>query len=253
MTVYRYVAKRSPGERETGTVEAGSAPEALDQLVSRGLAPVRLEPAPDAPGRWRSTVAPTEIAIAFRQMADLLEAGVPLARAVRLTRAQTRRPALAAALTSVERTIEEGRSLSAGLAKTPEIFRPLVLALVRAGEAAGTVAPVLTQIADREERDEETRSRVRAALVYPAFVVVVGLVTSAFLVYYVVPRLAEMLVDSGQALPWPTRLLVGVSDALRRPGRLAAALLGGSAGAAAGRRFFPGFRERLERGAGRLP
>lgn len=257
MTVYRYVAKRSPIERETGRIEARSSPEALHQLAARGLAVLRLDRVDAAAGSEagvRGTVPAVETANALRQIADLLEAGVPLLKAVRLTRAQTKRPVLANALETTAKALGEGLSLSAGLSRNPALFRPIVLALVRAGEAAGAVAPALRRIADQAERDEELRSRVRAALVYPAFVVSVGLLTSGFLVVFVVPRLAEMLADSGQTLPGPTRLLIGLSELTRRPS-VGLAALGATAVLAFALRggLFRPLREGWVHGTQRLP
>lgn len=164
---------------------------------------------------FRGKVPPDQVGAVFRQLSDLLRAGIPLARALNLAAEQAGHPALRRALEAVARGVREGRNLSRTLADHPDLFRDGQISLVRAGEAGGSLERALARQADLSEQEEEIRSQVRAALAYPLFIVLVGLGTVLFVVAVIVPRLAVLLSDFQDRLSASTRLLLALSRGLR--------------------------------------
>jgi type IV pilus assembly protein PilC len=220
MTLFRYVAKKGPEEAVEGTVEAATREDAVDLISRKGLFPVTVEAAsvgPErvAPGRSGGRVRSRDITVFSRQLGSLLRAGVPLLNALNVISEQTDSPGLRGILSGISEEVREGASLSSAMAEHPKIFPSSYLAVVRAGESSGTLEESLSRIADHRRKQEEILARVRTALVYPAFMLVVGLATMLFMVVFVMPRLTEMFEGLGQKLPLPTRMVVAVGNGIR--------------------------------------
>jgi general secretion pathway protein F len=232
---YRYRAARADGGFASGIVEAATESQAVAVLIGRGLHPVRLEPADPAAGRRRP--APRhDLAIAFRAIAALVDAGVPVERAIAAAEPLARGP-LAAALADARRLLREGRTLASALDAANGVVPPVITGMIRAGEHGGRLPATLSDVADHLEQEAELIARVRQALAYPALVAVAGTVSIAIIGIVVMPRFAAVLGDLGQALPPATRLLLAISGFFARYGLvLCAAALAGCAALAAWRR-----------------
>lgn len=211
MTAYRFRAARLDGELLNGTVEAGSPAAALTLVEARGLFPVLVEEAPP----HRRTAAPIgELANILAGLAALLDAGLPMDRA--LAAAQETAPlALQPLLAAAQAQVREGAALSSALDADGAV-PALVIGYLKAGERSGRLATSIQRAAGELERSAETRARVRAALTYPAFLLVAGGVSVTAIVGFVVPRFAALLTDQGRALPAATRLLISASMLLSR-------------------------------------
>ena len=218
MPRYLYRAKNTALQLVEGSIDADSDVTAITRLGSRGLFPLVLtEALPHAgapPRAFRRYIAARPVAQMSRQLADLLGGGLTLFYALALLSEQTEDRTLRAVITDVAQRVHEGHSFSEALANHPDIFAPLYLSMIKAGEAGGALEDVLGRLADLLTAQSEFRSRVLSALLYPLVVLAIGLITVVVLLAFVVPKLTILFTETGQVLPWPTRLLLGLSGAL---------------------------------------
>ena len=213
MPVFAYRALTAAGRSEAGVVEAESARGAWQTLRTRGIYPTILEPEAGRPAGGRVRTA--DVAAAFRHLATLTGAGLPLADALDAVVEQADAPPLIRALTLARARVREGEPLADALAACPAVFAPLHCELVRAGEASGTLPAMLARLATRVEAAAALRARLRRALTYPAVMVTATLAVLTFLVTWVVPEVARLFADTHTPLPLATRLLLGVVGVAR--------------------------------------
>lgn len=152
-----------------------------------------------------------DVAVMTRQLATLVRAGVPLVESVAALTEQVEKEELKRTLTSVRETLNEGTSFAKSLEAHPRIFPPLYVNMVSAGEASGTLEAVLERLADFMEGQARLKGKVTAALAYPVLMMFIGIIMVSVLMVAVVPKVASIFENMGHALPWYTRLLIGVS------------------------------------------
>lgn len=205
---FTYIARDGSGQRVTGTLDGPNQSAVVAELQSRGLAPVRVdESAAVAPQGGRVPAA--RLAAAYRQLGDLLRAGVPLLRALRLLgRARSNRR-LAEAVSSIADAVADGERLADAMAAFPNTFPTVQVAMIRAGERGGFLDAVLARLGSFLERQSELRGRVIGNLIYPAVLLVVGLGLVVAALVFFVPQFAGFFED--MQLPLATRLLLAVS------------------------------------------
>lgn len=153
-----------------------------------------------------------------RRLSDLTAGGVPIPRCIDLLAAQSRSATLSTALQSVSAALYAGRSLSDALTGAPAVFSPSLIGLVRAGEMSGRLDASLRDVAAFLETEAEVSRKIRAALVYPLFLLSLTFIVTTFLFFFVIPRFEVLFADLGQDLPWPTRFVLGFGSAMRRGG-----------------------------------
>jgi type II secretory pathway component PulF len=129
---------------------------------------------------------------------------------------QTQHRPLKRIIEGLSGAVRDGRSLSEALAEHPTVFPPLYIGMVRAGEVSGALEQSLSRLADLGEHEADVRSRVLSAFAYPVFVLVLAVIMTIFLMAYVIPTLSLVFVESGQLLPWPTRVLLAISGIFTR-------------------------------------
>lgn len=203
-----------------GSLEAETEQEALAKLSQMGYFPLsiqREETSPQgqaAPRSFRlfTRIRRRDITLFTRQLADLLESGLPLMRTLDVLREQMENPRLQEVLADLASQIRDGRSLSDALAIYPRVFSPLYVSMVRSGEVGGMLGGVLARLADFAEKEEELHVKMRSALAYPILILLVGMGTIAVLLIFVVPKLVLLFQEVGQILPLPTRVLIGLSQ-----------------------------------------
>ena len=224
MATYEYIAKSASGEEVAGVLQADNEAGAVRTLDERRLFPVRLtERVPAAGGgARRRRVRPRDLGVAYGQLADLLTAGVPALRAIETLARATPVPALAAVLVSVRDDVAAGKTLADAMAVHPRVFTALHAAMVRAGERAGFLEDVLTNLSEFLERQDDLRSKIRGAMIYPLLLVVLGTVAVTGILVLLVPRFKPLF--AGIALPGPTMVLFGISDLILQHWALLAAL-----------------------------
>jgi type II secretion system protein F len=215
MPRFTYRAKDGALQVIEGTIEAESESAAISRLGSQGVFPIAIResgaPLLPASSTFRGRVPLRQLTYTTRQLADLLGGGLPLLSALTLLSKQTEHAGLRRVIETVTAGVQEGRSLSEALADHPSAFPQLYVSMVRAGEAGGGLEQSLARLADLGETEAELRSRVTSAAAYPAFVLVVAMAMTIFLIAYVIPTLSLVFIESGQLLPLPTRFLLAVS------------------------------------------
>ena len=218
---YAYRAARGDGTVEVGTVDAVTREAASAVLAGRGLWVLDVAPTV-ADGASRRRLPAGELALGLRLLASLLDAGLPVGRALAAF-ADVAPDGWRTAVPVIRQAVREGQSLGAALAGGPFAVPPVVLGMVQAGEAGSGLAPAVRRAAELTERAATTRAAVRAALVYPAILTAAGGASLVLLVGVVLPRCAGILADRGQVLP-PTTRAVLTSAAIARSGAVPAAV-----------------------------
>ena len=237
MVGYRYIAVDSAGREVRGHVEAPDASEALSRVRELGHLPVEVQAVARkeaAGGRGAGAqgrsgrITRSEVTAFTRQLSDLTGAGLPIDRALSVLIEQSDNAALASMLVEVQREIRGGRSLSETLAAYPRHFSPMYTNMLRAGEMSGQLPEVATRLAEFLEREQERRSQIVSAMVYPLLLLGVAVLSVVFLLAFVVPRLSGVFDDLGADMPLPTVVLLATTGLI---GRYWWILLGGLAGA----------------------
>ena len=223
MAQFHYTAKKGPQELVRGTVEAATLDEAVARVMDLGYAP--LDVTGDGPSRVRRTrkeksdagalrVPALEIVSFTRELSNLIDAGVPVLRALRLIEKRVRQAAFKIVIEQLAAAVQDGKMLSTALGQFPRVFSPFYVNVVRAGEMGGNLGGALSQLAEFTETDHETRAQVRMSLIYPALILTVSVATIFVLFTWVIPRITVIFEDIGQTLPLLTRILLGISGFL---------------------------------------
>ena len=236
MPSFRYKALQSDGKTAEGELEAGGRQEAFRQMEERGLKPISLAekaagkpakngaPAPasaDAPaapkksfGFQSNKVTPRMLENFTRLLSSLLAAGVPLSRALVILCKEAASPAAAAKWKAVHNSVIDGISLADSMARSPETFPRVYVAMVEAGETGGFLDLVLAQIADFQAREKDLRSKVTTAMIYPVILLFMTFGVLIFLMVFFIPRFQTIFTGMGVPLPLLTRMIIGVSQAM---------------------------------------
>lgn len=217
MPRFDYTGRDNNGARTRGTIEAGSPDAAAGQLIELGITPLDIRPGRardertlrqrlgfDRPNR-------TDVIMFARQMYTLTRSGVPLIRGLTRLAESTRNPVLAATIREIIDDLEAGRELSGALARHPRLFSPLYISMVRVGESSGRMEEAFERISGYLEGEREIIDRVKAAVRYPALVVVAMGVAVFVLMSWVIPTFARVFERFDAQLPLATRALIGVS------------------------------------------
>jgi type IV pilus assembly protein PilC len=155
-----------------------------------------------------------DLVVFTRQFATMINAGLPIVRALYILSEQTENPKLKDVVVLVRKDVEAGLSLSEALDKHPKVFNRLYVEMVRAGEIGGILDEVLLRVADQLEGDQELRRKVKSAMTYPTIVLIIAVLAASFMLIFIVPIFARMFEDLGGTLPLPTRVAMGISDIL---------------------------------------
>lgn len=238
MPVFACKARDTDGRPVQERIDAANAMEAAEILERRGLMPVSIQKEAgktDAPaGGEGPSVASffgrkpplRELALMTRQLATMVKAGVVIHEALDTVAKECESPVLKRALTAVTQDVLRGNSFSKALAKHPHVFDGSYISSIEAGQLGGRLDTVLVRLATYMELANKRRSAVKAALRYPVFVMVTFAAAFFFLIRFVVPQFLTLFNRFGEALPLPTRIMIGCHTALTTYGWLTALLLG---------------------------
>ncbi len=238
MAVYTYKAMDRVGKEVAGTLEAETVALAVSQVRELGYFPTRivekkgaLKAAPAAPiSRQRASgglqmqiripflagrVGSKQLTIFTRQLATLIDAGLPLVRSLTVLGNQQKPGTLKDIIATLCEDVESGSSFSEALAKHTRAFSKLYVSMVKAGEAGGVLETVLTRLAEFAEKQQTLQRKIKSAMIYPIFVVVAATTIITFLVTFIIPTFAEMFADLGANLPKLTLMLIAISDLLK--------------------------------------
>ena len=223
MATFEYRARDKGGEIRQGVIEAGSQEGAVDTLHQAGLVVVSIqEKAVPLLLRLNLSggVRQKDLVIFSRQLATLFEAQIPVVQALKTLVAETQRKTLQRIIAQVLDDITGGLSLSQAMSKYPLVFSAFYVNLVRSGEESGKLQDVFTYLADYLERTYYITSKARNAMVYPAVVSCTFVIVLVIMMVIVVPSLASIFAETGQALPWYTQIILDLSFFLRAWGFL---------------------------------
>jgi len=155
-----------------------------------------------------------DLVVFTRQFATMINAGLPIVRALYVLSEQTDNKKLKETLEDVRKEVEAGLALSEALEKHPKVFSKLYTEMVRAGEIGGILDDVLLRVAGQLEKDQELRRKIKSAMMYPTVVLILAILAASFMLIFIVPIFAKMFEDLGGDLPLPTRMAMGLSDVL---------------------------------------
>ena len=252
MPKFNYIAVDSAGQESRGSVEAPDQPQAIAKIRGQGLFPTAIGPAsgggggapaaakqqskpeyakkPSAgvsgakksalsmeiklPSFMQKGVGTKDLMVLTRQMATLVDAGLPLLRGLRVLLRQCTHPTLKNALASITDAVESGTTFSESLHNHPKIFNNLYVNMVKAGEAGGILEVVLTRLSEFMEKAEKIKNKVKGAMIYPVVLMVAAVGILTFLLTTIIPKFKEIFDDllEGQAMPWITRFVMGASE-----------------------------------------
>jgi general secretion pathway protein F len=222
MPLYFYKAITREGETQEAEREVADEAALLLALQNEGLLPIKIAPASSRPFAWlrlgarKSGISRKDIALFTHELLTLLQAGLPLDRALSVLMELTEtQPALNALIGRVLEAVKGGAQLSDALERQTGAFSRFYLNLIRAGEAGGALEQVLARLADYLERSRELRETVSTAMIYPAILVTMSGLSLLLLLTFVVPQFTEMFESAGKELPVPTQIVVGVAQGLR--------------------------------------
>ena len=228
MPAFEYQALDQTGGVRTGVISADTARLARRELRESRLTPLKLSPVSERKRvSWRRLQAPsaTALTVATRQLATMISAAAPLEEALQTIAVQTDSKPMRAALLAVRASVMEGFRLADAMAQQGDVFPPLYRALVGAGEISGNLGGVLERLADHLEKSARLRAKVRAALIYPLVLSAVAAIVVTILMVFVVPKVIAQFDDMGATLPFLTRALIAISNALSSYGLLFLAAL----------------------------
>ncbi|MDO8535448.1 MAG: type II secretion system F family protein [Candidatus Omnitrophota bacterium] len=223
MARFVYEAKTSPKETIRGALVADSRSAAIQKISQMGYYLLSLDEETEALNRSQArhrSLFPEKISIKditdfTRQLSDLLEAGITIAKALDILHDQTQNKRLKKIILDIRDFCVSGNPLSDALARHPKVFSNLYVSMVRSGETGGMLDNILRRLSDFNEKQLDIQTKIRTALAYPLLMTVVGFTTIIILVTFVMPKMTVMFSDFGQALPLPTLILLGISGIIQ--------------------------------------
>src|ERR1700722_77547 len=244
MPKYDYIALDQKGKETKGTIEVASQNEAIGRVKEMGLFPTKIIEAEKiqekssgkkakgkAPGKagkkggamninikipgLGGKVKPKVLTTFTRQLATLVDAGLPLLRGLRVLEKQERNATLKRILGELSLAIEGSSTFSEALAQHPKVFNRLFVNMVKAGELGGVLEVVLKRLAEFSEKAQKIKGKVKAAMFYPTAVMIVAVGILVLLMVFVIPKFKDVFAGMGMQLPWFTRFVMGISDVIK--------------------------------------
>ncbi len=224
MPVYTYRTRDIKGRLYVGTVEAASDKDVAENLRHKGLYVIDIKPKTDIWARLIQTeinlsltgrkVQLKELAVFCRQLATLINAGIPLIGALNIIIQQAENKALREALQDVEKNLKAGNTLAVSFARHRNVFPEIFIYMVEAGEVGGVLDEVLQRMAWHFEREYEMNEKIKAALTYPKIVLAFTVLAGIFLLSFVLPNIISVVEGIGMPLPLPTKIVMSLSNSL---------------------------------------
>jgi MSHA biogenesis protein MshG len=226
MPVFAYKGRSARGELVNGRIDGDTPNSVAARLLETGITPIEIFAANSAQaaetgsadlsrllrqaGIGKPRVA--DLVLFSRQMYTITKSGIPLLRGLRGLAASTQNAMLREALEDILASLEAGRDLATSFGRHSDIFPPLYISIIGVGESTGTLEASFKRLADYLTQDQEIRDRVKSAMRYPLIVVLVIAVAIGVLTTFVIPRFAPLFRSLGDNIPWPTRLIMGLSE-----------------------------------------
>jgi type IV pilus assembly protein PilC len=220
MAKFTYKAINGSGKTISGVVDSASLESANDFLSRQGLTPIIVKPkgsgALDLNNIFGAKVKLKDMVIFTRQLATMINAGVPLVRSLATLQTQTESKALKEHLLTISKDIEGGASFADALEKHPEVFSPIYINMVRAGEAGGILDEILKKLALQQEKDAKIRAKFKSAMTYPTILLSITGIVFIGLMTIVMPKIGGIVKDlsNGAALPPITVVMLAISNVM---------------------------------------
>ena len=217
MATFTYKARTRQGEILQDSLEGADTMAVASELRQQGLLIIDIK---EQGVGQKDLLEPfkkvklMDLVVFTRQFSTMINAGLPIVRALYILSEQTDNPKLKEVVVLVRKDVEAGLALSEALEKHPKVFSKLYVEMVRAGEIGGILDEVLIRVATQLEGDQELRRKVKSAMTYPTVVLVLAVLAASFMLIFIVPVFATMFEDLGGTLPMPTRVAMGLSDVL---------------------------------------
>jgi type IV pilus assembly protein PilC len=231
MANFQYSALDAKGEQTTGTVSATTEAEAIQQLRTKGLYPTQINeegkgkkgkaaPAKAVKGKAKvvakghtgGRIKPKSLMIFTRQLATLIDSGLPLLRSLTVLEKQEPNPTLRATVSALAENVQGGSTFSESLAQHPKIFNKLYVNMVKAGELGGVLEIVLNRLAEYQEKAQKLKNKIVSAMVYPVIVMFIAVAILVFLMIFIVPKFKEMFSSTDSELPLISKIVFGMSE-----------------------------------------
>lgn len=241
MPNFHYTALDAKGEQANGELAAATEAEAVQKLRVKGLYPTHIaeegkgkpgissvSPAKKSKakaksmnitiGKGKSTVKPKVLMVFTRQLATLIDSGLPLLRSLTVLGKQEPNPVLKFTISSLADSVQGGSTFSESLAQHPKMFNKLYVNMVKAGELGGVLEVVLNRLAEYQEKAQKLKNKIVSAMVYPAIVMFIAVAILVFLMIFIVPKFKDMFTETGSDLPLISQIVFGFSEfCLGRP------------------------------------
>lgn len=214
---FQFKAKDSEGSVREGKIEAVSRDAAIKVLQTQSLLPILVVQEKGLPeivkelSRIWEGASQKELMVIFRELATLISAKVPIVPALRAISDQAENRYLRIVVKEVADSVEDGMALSESLAKFPDTFSPLSINMIKAGEVSGNLQKSIEYIADNIEKNYKITARIKGALFYPAFVIGVATIIGFIAATWILPQLADIIVELNVEMPWYTKIIINVS------------------------------------------
>ena len=231
MANFQYSALDAKGEQTTGAVSAATEAEAIQQLRAKGLYPTQISEEGKSKGKGKAAPAkakakakavskghvggrikPKSLMIFTRQLATLIDSGLPLLRSLTVLEKQEPNPVLKATVSALAENVQGGSTFSESLAQHPKIFNKLYVNMVKAGELGGVLEIVLNRLAEYQEKAQKLKNKIVSAMVYPVIVMFIAVAILVFLMIFIVPKFKEMFTNTDSELPLISKIVFGMSE-----------------------------------------
>ena len=221
MALFRYRIFSKEGEVSEGYIDAATELEAAEILRERGFSIIHFRPIKEKLKKFKATfrffkkVKIKELVIFTRQLSVMTAATLPLVQALRILVQQNRNPYFRTVINDLADEVDGGSKLSVAMSKHPQVFNHFFVSMVRSGETSGKIDEIMGYLADELEKDYDLISRIKGAMIYPAFIVCGLIAVGIIMMIFVIPKLTEMLTASGATLPLTTRILIATSNIMK--------------------------------------
>jgi len=222
---FKYTAKDKTGKSVTGTLEVSDQKAAADELRKQELIIISIQAFEDKakekkkdsaakPKKSGRKVKLTELVLFSRQLATMIDSGIPLVQTLEILTEQVDQPVFKAVIHDVQKDVSSGSAFYEALAKHPNAFTPFFVNMVKAGESSGSLDDIMDRLAAYLEKTDSLIRKVRSAMIYPIVVTVVAIVITLGMMLFIVPTFKSIFADFGGKLPLPTLILIAISDFL---------------------------------------
>ncbi|SDI44090.1 type II secretion system F family protein [Proteiniclasticum ruminis] len=220
MALYRYKAIQPDGQEINEVMTAGTIEEVQEKIRDKGLYLIQVKEDVEKKSAGESLsfggkVTAKQISVFCKQFGTLLKAGVPVASGLDILYRQTENKKLREALEDVYTEVQKGSQVSTAVKNHPKIFPSLMVNMIESGETSGNLDNIMERLAIHYEKESKINSRIKGAMIYPLVLSVLSIVVVIFLITVILPTFTGMFTGSGVELPLPTRILMGLSDAIK--------------------------------------